>query len=165
MRWLLRHNELKIFHGLAGDDAAALRIAPLHPALAHGARVVRIAEQQQLGQAQGASALRPVGCEPNHAQGRKQRIVACRKRGLESAVRALVARAPRRRNRRDFIRPPRLGRVFADLPQPNDGTVCLDETELPGASARAIHDVSHTGMLVSAPAAAAVARFLETGHF
>lgn len=58
-----------------------------------------------------------------------------------------------------------LGRVFADLPSPNDGTVCLDETELPGATARVIHEVSHTGMLVSAPAAASVVRFLETGHF
>jgi len=58
-----------------------------------------------------------------------------------------------------------LGRVFADLPQPNDGTVCLDETELPGASARVIHEVSHTGMLISAGVAESVADFLREGRF
>ncbi len=58
-----------------------------------------------------------------------------------------------------------LGRVFADLPQPNDGTVCVDETELPGATARVIHEVSHTGMLASAAVARFVARFLQCGRF
>jgi pimeloyl-ACP methyl ester carboxylesterase len=58
-----------------------------------------------------------------------------------------------------------LGRVFADLPQPNDGTVCLDETELPGAAARATHAVSHTGMLMSAGVAESVAGFLRAGRF
>jgi pimeloyl-ACP methyl ester carboxylesterase len=58
-----------------------------------------------------------------------------------------------------------LGRVFADLPLPNDGTVCVDETELPGASARLVLDVSHTGMLLSSTVAAATAHFLATGSF
>jgi pimeloyl-ACP methyl ester carboxylesterase len=58
-----------------------------------------------------------------------------------------------------------LGRVFADLPQPNDGTVCLDETELPGAFARAIHEVSHTGMLLSAAVAHSLVQFLASGSF
>lgn len=58
-----------------------------------------------------------------------------------------------------------LGRVFADLPQPNDGTVCLDETELPGAAARVILEVSHTGMLVSREIAVATSRFLGAGSF
>jgi pimeloyl-ACP methyl ester carboxylesterase len=62
-------------------------------------------------------------------------------------------------------RPAGLGRVFADLPQPNDGTVCVDETELPGATARAIHEVTHTGMLVSAAVATSVTRFLQLGRF
>jgi pimeloyl-ACP methyl ester carboxylesterase len=57
-----------------------------------------------------------------------------------------------------------LGRVFADLPQPNDGTVCLDETELPGSATRVIHDVSHTGMLLSLPVARSVTEFLRHGH-
>lgn len=58
-----------------------------------------------------------------------------------------------------------LGRVFADLPQPNDGTVCLDETEVPGATARVVHEVSHTGMLASAAVAQSVAGFLREGRF
>ena len=58
-----------------------------------------------------------------------------------------------------------LGRVFAELPQPNDGTVCVDETELPGATARVVLDVSHTGMLLSQAVAAATNRFLARGSF
>lgn len=57
-----------------------------------------------------------------------------------------------------------IGRVFADLPRPNDGTVCLDETELPGASARVIHEVSHTGMLLSWAVAKSVTEFLRYGR-
>jgi pimeloyl-ACP methyl ester carboxylesterase len=58
-----------------------------------------------------------------------------------------------------------LGRVFADLPQPNDGTVCVDETELPGATARIVLDVSHTGMLLSQAVAESVSSFLCVGRF
>jgi pimeloyl-ACP methyl ester carboxylesterase len=58
-----------------------------------------------------------------------------------------------------------LGRFFAPLPRPNDGTVALEETELPGAADRLVHDASHIGMLFSAPVAAAVARFLREGRF
>jgi pimeloyl-ACP methyl ester carboxylesterase len=58
-----------------------------------------------------------------------------------------------------------LGRVFATLPQPNDGTVCVDETRLPGAAAQLTLDVSHFGMLVSRRVADEVAGFLATGRF
>ncbi len=58
-----------------------------------------------------------------------------------------------------------LGRVFADLPQPNDGTVCVEETVLSGASAQLVLDVSHTGMLLSSAVAAAAVQFLSTGRF
>ena len=58
-----------------------------------------------------------------------------------------------------------LGRLFADLPKPNDGTVSVDETLLTGATAHCVLDVSHTGMLFSAPVAAAAVKFLTTGHF
>ncbi len=58
-----------------------------------------------------------------------------------------------------------LGRLFANLPQPNDGTVSVDETRLPGATAEIILDVSHTGMLLSAPVANATTRFLMHGSF
>jgi hypothetical protein len=55
--------------------------------------------------------------------------------------------------------------MFADLPQPNDGTVCVDETDLPGATARVVLDVSHTGMLLSRSVADATGCFLATGSF
>ena len=58
-----------------------------------------------------------------------------------------------------------LGRLFASLPQPNDGTICVEETELAGAKARITLDVSHTGMLFSRSVAEAVARFLARGSF
>jgi len=58
-----------------------------------------------------------------------------------------------------------LGRVFADLPLPNDGTVCVDETDLAGAHSRLVLDVSHTGMLLSSAVVAATVQFLATGSF
>lgn len=58
-----------------------------------------------------------------------------------------------------------LGRLCADLPRPNDGTVCACEAKLPGASAEIVLDVSHTGMLFSTAVAVATATFLATGRF
>jgi pimeloyl-ACP methyl ester carboxylesterase len=58
-----------------------------------------------------------------------------------------------------------IGRVFSELPLPNDGTVCVEETELPGAAATAVIDVSHTGMLFSAQVAESTVRFLVSGRF
>jgi pimeloyl-ACP methyl ester carboxylesterase len=58
-----------------------------------------------------------------------------------------------------------LGRLFASLPQPNDGTVAVDETRLPGATASIVLDVSHTGMLFSLAVAESVTRFLGRGSF
>lgn len=58
-----------------------------------------------------------------------------------------------------------LGRVVAQLPQPNDGTVALAETRLDGAAGQLVLHVSHTGMLFSGAVADAVAGFLATGSF
>lgn len=58
-----------------------------------------------------------------------------------------------------------LGRLFAELPQPNDGTVAVDETLLPGAAAHLVLDVSHLGMMWSRAVAAAASRFLSQGSF
>ena len=55
--------------------------------------------------------------------------------------------------------------MFADLPLPNDGTVCVEETDLEGAHARLVLDVSHTGMLLSSAVVAATVQFLATGSF
>jgi len=57
------------------------------------------------------------------------------------------------------------GRFFADLPAPNDGTVAVDETRLPGATGHVVHDVSHIGMLMSAAVAGSLVEFLNTGSF
>jgi len=58
-----------------------------------------------------------------------------------------------------------IGRAFSDLPLPNDGTVCVDETELSGAKSRIVHEVSHTGMLFSSAVADSAVKFLATGSF
>lgn len=57
------------------------------------------------------------------------------------------------------------GRFIARLPLPNDGTVALDETELPGATDRVVHDASHIGMLLSSEVAESVVHFLSFGGF
>jgi pimeloyl-ACP methyl ester carboxylesterase len=58
-----------------------------------------------------------------------------------------------------------LGRLFASLPVPNDGTVAVDETRLPGSSAHFVIDVSHTGMLFSTEVASSAVSFLVHGRF
>lgn len=58
-----------------------------------------------------------------------------------------------------------LGRVVASLPEPNDGTVAVEETGVEGAKDVLTLDVSHTGMLFSHAVADAVGRFLRTGRF
>ena len=58
-----------------------------------------------------------------------------------------------------------MGRMLADLPVPNDGTVAVDETHIAGQQDEAVFDVSHLGMLLSARVAGAVATFLESGRF
>jgi pimeloyl-ACP methyl ester carboxylesterase len=58
-----------------------------------------------------------------------------------------------------------LGRLLVDFNEPNDGTVAVSETLLPGATAHVVLPVSHTGMLLSARVAHEVGQFLENGRF
>jgi pimeloyl-ACP methyl ester carboxylesterase len=58
-----------------------------------------------------------------------------------------------------------LGRLFGELGGPNDGTICVEETELPGATDRIVLPVSHTGLLFSADVAHQTAAFLANGRF
>ncbi|MFO1410346.1 MAG: alpha/beta hydrolase [Steroidobacteraceae bacterium] len=58
-----------------------------------------------------------------------------------------------------------LGRLVTDFTEPNDGTVAVAETRLPGASAHLTLPVSHTGMLLSARVAREVGSFLDHGRF
>jgi len=58
-----------------------------------------------------------------------------------------------------------MGRMFAELPAPNDGTVSVDETRITGAKDHVVFDVSHTGMLLSSSVAASAAAFLSAGRF
>ncbi|MCC7198999.1 MAG: alpha/beta fold hydrolase [Gammaproteobacteria bacterium] len=58
-----------------------------------------------------------------------------------------------------------LGRVVADLPTPNDGTVAVEETLLAGAADHVVLPVTHTGMLFSTDVVTNVAHFLEHGRF
>jgi pimeloyl-ACP methyl ester carboxylesterase len=58
-----------------------------------------------------------------------------------------------------------LGRLIARLEGQNDGTVAVEETQLPGATAHCVVSESHTSMLMSEQVAEAVAHFLDTGGF
>ena len=51
------------------------------------------------------------------------------------------------------------------LPRPNDGTVAVDETQVPDQTDTITLPVTHTGLLFSAGVARQVVRFLATGRF
>lgn len=57
------------------------------------------------------------------------------------------------------------GRFLGHLPEPNDGTVAVEETDLDGASDHIVLPVSHTGLLASESVVVATARFLSSGRF
>jgi pimeloyl-ACP methyl ester carboxylesterase len=58
-----------------------------------------------------------------------------------------------------------LGRLLGGMAGPNDGTVWVDETDLPGATEQVRVRVSHTGLVYSAQVARQVAAFLKDGRF
>jgi pimeloyl-ACP methyl ester carboxylesterase len=58
-----------------------------------------------------------------------------------------------------------LGLLLGPLGAANDGTVLLEETELPGATARLRLRVSHTGLPFSPAVATQTATFLREGRF
>ena len=58
-----------------------------------------------------------------------------------------------------------LGRLFARFDEPNDGTVAVAETRLPGITDHLVLDVSHTGMVFSNPVVEQAAAFLSEGAF
>jgi pimeloyl-ACP methyl ester carboxylesterase len=58
-----------------------------------------------------------------------------------------------------------LGRLVIEFDEPNDGTVALSETQLPGATDHLTLPVNHTGMLLSARVAQEVGNFLDRGRF
>jgi pimeloyl-ACP methyl ester carboxylesterase len=55
--------------------------------------------------------------------------------------------------------------VVPDLPRPHDGTVCVAETEVPGARDHIVLPVSHTGMVMSMRVVRQVCEFLRRGKF
>jgi pimeloyl-ACP methyl ester carboxylesterase len=58
-----------------------------------------------------------------------------------------------------------LGRLFVNLPAPNDGVVMVDETRVPGAADSIVMHTSHSAMLVSPAVARATCAFLKSGSF
>ena len=58
-----------------------------------------------------------------------------------------------------------LGRLMTQLETPNDGTITVKETQVPGAKDSIVLHVSHSEMLISADVAHQAAHFLETGQF
>jgi pimeloyl-ACP methyl ester carboxylesterase len=58
-----------------------------------------------------------------------------------------------------------LGRLLRRMDEPNDGTVAVSETRLPGISDHLEMDVSHTGLVLSRDVATQTDFFLSHGHF
>lgn len=58
-----------------------------------------------------------------------------------------------------------LGKLFTSFDGPNDGTVAVAETRLPGIRDHLCMPVSHTGMVLSRDVAAQAAAFLNRGEF
>jgi pimeloyl-ACP methyl ester carboxylesterase len=58
-----------------------------------------------------------------------------------------------------------LGKLVGARGAPNDGTIFVDETRLPGISQHLVMPVSHTGLLISRPVARQVGAFLRSGKF
>lgn len=58
-----------------------------------------------------------------------------------------------------------LGRLLGPIREPNDGTVLVAETDLPGANDRVTLHTSHSGMVFSAAVARQAAAFLRNGRF
>jgi hypothetical protein len=58
-----------------------------------------------------------------------------------------------------------LGRLLGRMDAPSDGTVLVEETDLPGATAQLRLPVSHTGLVFSAEVARQAAAFLRDGRF
>jgi len=58
-----------------------------------------------------------------------------------------------------------LGRLFATLDADHDGTVLVEETQLPGAKDHIVLNTSHTAMLFSPEVAGQAIAFLRSGSF
>ena len=58
-----------------------------------------------------------------------------------------------------------LGFTLGAMPRPHDGTVCAEETRLPGLADHIEVRTTHTGLLFSREAAAQAIHFLRHGHF
>jgi len=58
-----------------------------------------------------------------------------------------------------------LGKLVATLDEPNDGAICVAETQLPGVTDHIIVKTSHTGMLFSHEVVRQTASFLSSGKF
>jgi len=58
-----------------------------------------------------------------------------------------------------------LGGLVGHLEAPNDGTVLVEETQLPGATDHRTMHVSHTGLVLSQDVARQTAAFLQHGRF
>lgn len=58
-----------------------------------------------------------------------------------------------------------MGVIIPDLPEPNDGTVAVEETRLENMKGHCIFHLSHFGLLLSTKVSNAVVKFLKDGKF
>ncbi len=89
----------------------------------------------------------------------------------KSGERGLLGDAPRWRSGRELAmiagdRGVGIGRLlFRALPEPNDGTVAVEETAAPEVGQHLRAPYSHFGLLAARPVAEAVCRYLRLGEF
>jgi len=57
------------------------------------------------------------------------------------------------------------GSVFSGLSAPHDGTVSVDESEIPGLTDHCVVATTHTGLLFSKQVASQIVSFLRSGRF
>lgn len=57
-----------------------------------------------------------------------------------------------------------VGRLVSRMTKPNDGTVSVEETRLPGSREHIVLPVTHMGLLFSPQVAQLTCQFLRTGH-
>ena len=57
------------------------------------------------------------------------------------------------------------GALLVPLPTPNDGAVCLDETQLTDLRDHVTLPLTHSGLILSSRAALEIDHFLQHGHF
>jgi pimeloyl-ACP methyl ester carboxylesterase len=155
------------------NDYIATLSAPQVHLLGHslgGIAILRCLERHPQ-QPPGRVVLMGTPCQPSHAANSLTRFRFGRTMLGPAAGEELLHAHQRRWTQERELgiiagnQPISLARLMTDFKEPNDGTVAVSETLLPGATAHIVLPVSHTGMLLSARVAHEVGQFFDNGRF